>query len=177
VLEVEGYGLEPPQNVESDNTFRIQELEVAHNRVQTKSEMLWKAGISQRQPNWEPGSQDTSLRHVDGNGWVVIQRRNGFLRKYCENGARVDQQRPATPVYNCVDVNQVILRLEWENPGVVSNEPIGALAHLGLGRAYAIQGEMAKSRAACADFFASWKNADRGIPRLAEAKAEYSNLP
>jgi predicted Zn-dependent protease len=64
-----------------------------------------------------------------------------------------------------------------EHPGVVANEPIGALAHLGLGRAYAIQGEMAKSRAAYADFFARWKNADRGIPRLAEAKADYSNLP
>lgn len=63
-----------------------------------------------------------------------------------------------------------------EHPGVVANEPIGALAHLGLGRAYALQGEVAKSRAAYADFFARWKNADRGIPRLAEAKAEYSTL-
>jgi len=64
-----------------------------------------------------------------------------------------------------------------EHPGVVTNEPIGALAHLGLGRAYAIQGEVAKSRAAYADFFAKWKNADRGIPCLAEAKEEYSSLP
>jgi tetratricopeptide (TPR) repeat protein len=63
-----------------------------------------------------------------------------------------------------------------EHPGVVANEPIGALAHLGLGRAYAIQGEMAKSRAAYGDFFAKWKNADEGIPRLEEAKAEYSAL-
>jgi tetratricopeptide (TPR) repeat protein len=64
-----------------------------------------------------------------------------------------------------------------EHAGVVANEPIGVLAHLGLGRAYAIQGETAKSRAAYEDFFARWKNADRGIPRLAEARAEYSNLP
>jgi tetratricopeptide (TPR) repeat protein len=63
-----------------------------------------------------------------------------------------------------------------EHRGLVSNEPIGALAHLGLGRAYAIQGEMAKSRAAYVEFFARWKNADEGIPRLAEAKAEYSTL-
>ncbi len=61
-----------------------------------------------------------------------------------------------------------------EHPGVVANEPIGALAHLGLGRAYAIQGEMAKSRAAYVDFLARWTNADRGIPRLEEAKAEYA---
>ncbi len=63
-----------------------------------------------------------------------------------------------------------------EHRGLVANEPIGALAHLGLGRAYAIQGEMAKSRAAYVDFFALWKNADEGIPRLAEAEAEYSTL-
>jgi tetratricopeptide (TPR) repeat protein len=63
-----------------------------------------------------------------------------------------------------------------DHPGVVSSEAIGVLAHLGLGRAYAIQGEMAKSRAAYADFFAKWKNADADVPRLEEAKAEYSSL-
>jgi hypothetical protein len=63
-----------------------------------------------------------------------------------------------------------------EQRGAVVNEPIGALAHLGLGRAYAIQGETARSRAAYLDFFARWKNADPGIPRLVEAEAEYSAL-
>jgi hypothetical protein len=60
--------------------------------------------------------------------------------------------------------------------GVVANEPIGALAHLGLGRAYAMDSEIAKSRAAYLDFLALWKNADPGISRLVEAKAEYSRL-
>jgi hypothetical protein len=113
VLEIEGYGLELLQNVESDDAVRIQEVEVAYHRIQTKGEMLvWKAGISQCQPNWKTGSQDTSLRHVDGNQWAGVQRWNGFLRKYCKNSARVDQQRPATPVHDCMDVNQVIMRLE-----------------------------------------------------------------
>jgi predicted Zn-dependent protease len=60
--------------------------------------------------------------------------------------------------------------------GAVFNELIGALAHLGLGRAYEIDGDIAKSRAAYQDFFALWKDADPGIPRLVEAKAEYSKL-
>jgi predicted Zn-dependent protease len=60
--------------------------------------------------------------------------------------------------------------------GLVSNEPFGALAHLGLARAYAIDGDIAKSRAAYQDFLALWKNADPGISRLVEARTEYSRL-
>jgi eukaryotic-like serine/threonine-protein kinase len=63
-----------------------------------------------------------------------------------------------------------------DHRGVVTNELIGALAHLGLGRAYAANGDIARSRAAYQDFFALWKDADPGIPRLVEAKAEYSKL-
>jgi DNA-binding winged helix-turn-helix (wHTH) protein len=60
--------------------------------------------------------------------------------------------------------------------GIVLNEPIGALAHLQLGRAYAMQGDTAKSRAAYQDFLTLWKDADPNIPRLLEAKAEYAKL-
>jgi serine/threonine protein kinase len=60
--------------------------------------------------------------------------------------------------------------------GVVINEPIGALAHLGLGRAYALQGDTAKARAAYNDFLTLWKDADSDIPILLEAKAEYAKL-
>jgi eukaryotic-like serine/threonine-protein kinase len=58
----------------------------------------------------------------------------------------------------------------------VANEPMGALAHLGLGRARAIEGDTAKARAAYDDFFTLWKGADPGIPILAQAKAEYAQL-
>jgi eukaryotic-like serine/threonine-protein kinase len=54
--------------------------------------------------------------------------------------------------------------------------PIGALAHLGMGRAYALQGETAKARAAYQDFFTLWKNADPDVPALIAAKAEYTKL-
>ena len=62
------------------------------------------------------------------------------------------------------------------HPGVVENEPIGALAHLGLGRAYALSGDAAKARSAYQDFLALWKDADPDIPILKDAKAEYAKL-
>ena len=60
--------------------------------------------------------------------------------------------------------------------GLVQNEPIGALAHLGLGRAYVLSGETAKAQAAYQDFFALWKDADSDIPILKQATAEYAKL-
>jgi len=63
-----------------------------------------------------------------------------------------------------------------DHPGVVGNEPIGALAHLGLGRAYVLIGDSAKAGTAYQDFFALWKNADSDIPILQQAKAEYAKL-
>ncbi|MFZ0734377.1 MAG: protein kinase [Candidatus Sulfotelmatobacter sp.] len=50
------------------------------------------------------------------------------------------------------------------------------LAHLGLGRAYALQGDNAKARTAYQDFFAAWKDADPDVPILVTAKAEYAKL-
>jgi ATP/maltotriose-dependent transcriptional regulator MalT len=64
--------------------------------------------------------------------------------------------------------------LNW--PGVVLNEPIGALAHLGLARARTINGEMAEARASYNTFLALWKNADPDIPVLIAAKAESAKL-
>jgi tetratricopeptide (TPR) repeat protein len=63
-----------------------------------------------------------------------------------------------------------------DHPGIVYNEPIGPLARVGLARAYAVQGDNAKSRAAYEDFFKLWKDADPDIPILKEAKAEYAKL-
>jgi predicted Zn-dependent protease len=63
-----------------------------------------------------------------------------------------------------------------EHRGVVINEPIGALAHLGLGRAYALQGDKAKARTAYHDFLALWKDADPDIPILIAAKDEFAKL-
>jgi len=64
-----------------------------------------------------------------------------------------------------------------DHRGVVMNFPWGALARLGLARAYAFQGDTAKARAAYQDFLRLWKDADPDIPSLKEAKAEYAKLP
>jgi serine/threonine protein kinase/tetratricopeptide (TPR) repeat protein len=63
-----------------------------------------------------------------------------------------------------------------DHRGIVWNSPIGALAHLQLGRAYAMQGDTAKAKAAYADFLTLWKNADLDIPIVKQAKAEYARL-
>jgi eukaryotic-like serine/threonine-protein kinase len=63
-----------------------------------------------------------------------------------------------------------------DHAGLVGNAPLAALVHLGLGRAYALPGDSAKSMTAYQDFFALWKDADPDIPILKEAKAEYAKL-
>jgi predicted Zn-dependent protease len=63
-----------------------------------------------------------------------------------------------------------------DHRGIVLNEPIGALAHLGLARAYAMTGDTVKSKSAYQDFLTLWKDADPDIPILKEAKAEYAKV-
>jgi eukaryotic-like serine/threonine-protein kinase len=63
-----------------------------------------------------------------------------------------------------------------DHRGIVVNDPIGALAHLQIGRAYAIQGDTDKAKAAYQDFFSLWKAADPDIPILIAAKSEYAKL-
>jgi predicted Zn-dependent protease len=63
-----------------------------------------------------------------------------------------------------------------DHRGVVLNEPIGALAQLQIGRAYAMQGDEPKAKVAYQDFLTLWKDADANIPILVTAKAEYKKL-
>jgi tetratricopeptide (TPR) repeat protein len=63
-----------------------------------------------------------------------------------------------------------------DHPGVVGTLLIGALAHLQLGRAYVLQGDTAKAKAAYQDFLTLWKDADPDVPILIQAKAEYAKL-
>ena len=63
-----------------------------------------------------------------------------------------------------------------DHPGCVMNFPLGALAHLELGRAYALAGDKPRTRTAYQDFLALWKDADPDIPILKQAKAEYAKL-
>jgi predicted Ser/Thr protein kinase len=63
-----------------------------------------------------------------------------------------------------------------DHPGIARNEPIGALAHLQIGRAYVLAGDTAKAKAAYQDFLTLWKDADPDIPILKQARAEYAKL-
>ena len=62
------------------------------------------------------------------------------------------------------------------NRGVVVNYILGALAHVQVARAYAMEGDTGKAKVAYQDFLTLWKDADPDIPALKQAKAEYAKL-
>jgi tetratricopeptide (TPR) repeat protein len=61
-----------------------------------------------------------------------------------------------------------------DHRGLVISDPVGALARLQLGRAYALSGDKTKAQSAYQDFLSLWKDADPNIPILKKAKAEYA---
>ncbi len=63
-----------------------------------------------------------------------------------------------------------------DHHGIVGIDPVGALAHLQLGRAYGLSGNGSKARSAYQEFFSLWKDADSDIPILRQAKIEYATL-
>lgn len=67
-------------------------------------------------------------------------------------------------------------RKALDHGGIIFADPVGALAHLQLGRAFAQSGDISQAKAACQDFLTLWKDADPGIPILKQAKAECAAL-
>jgi eukaryotic-like serine/threonine-protein kinase len=67
---------------------------------------------------------------------------------------------------------QIIL----DHRGIDPANVLYSLAHLGLGRAYALQGDTARAKTGYQDFFAVWKDADPDVPILKTARAEYDKL-
>jgi tetratricopeptide (TPR) repeat protein len=63
-----------------------------------------------------------------------------------------------------------------DHRGIVVSDPIGALAHLQLGRALAMSGDKAKAKTAYKDFLGLWKDADADVPIHKQAKTEYARL-
>ncbi len=89
-----------------------------------------------------------------------------------------------------------------DHPGLIGNYILGALAHLGLGRAYAMEAgipvvtvpgrtlgaqqyigqaheqrdTLAKARSAYQTFFSLWRDADTGVPIFARAQQEHRKL-
>ena len=63
-----------------------------------------------------------------------------------------------------------------DHRGIVGLDPIGALTHLQLGRAYTLLGDNAKAKRAYERFLTLWKDADLDIPILKQAKVEFAKL-
>jgi tetratricopeptide (TPR) repeat protein len=63
-----------------------------------------------------------------------------------------------------------------DHRGIVIGDAFGVLAHLGMARAYAMQGDTAKARMSYQDFLTLWKDADSEIPILKKAKVESAKL-
>ena len=63
-----------------------------------------------------------------------------------------------------------------DHRGIVGTDPIGALAHLQLGRTFALSGDTAKAKTAYQEFLTLWKDADPDVPILTQAKAEFARL-
>ena len=64
-----------------------------------------------------------------------------------------------------------------DHRGIVGADPIGVLAHLQLGRTFALSGDKTKAKAAYQDFLTLWKDADPDVAILKQAKSEYAKLP
>jgi len=63
-----------------------------------------------------------------------------------------------------------------DHRSIVQNFVTESLAHLQIGRAYAMTGDTVKAKAAYQDFFSLWKDADPAISCLKQARAEYAKL-
>jgi eukaryotic-like serine/threonine-protein kinase len=63
-----------------------------------------------------------------------------------------------------------------DHRGIVKNDLIGALAHLQMGRAYAMQADTLDAKTAYQDFLTLWKDADPDVPVLKQARMEYAKL-
>jgi tetratricopeptide (TPR) repeat protein len=59
---------------------------------------------------------------------------------------------------------------------LVRNDELGALAYLGVARAYAMADDITKAKTAYQEFLTLWKDADQDIPILRQAKSEYARL-
>ncbi len=63
-----------------------------------------------------------------------------------------------------------------DHRGIVLADPVGALAYLEQGWAYAASGEVTRARTAYQSFFALWKDADQDLPVLQRSRAAYAKL-
>ena len=111
----------------------------------------------------------TALRYDLALGGIgFIGRFGGLYPIYVRGVAYLAARQPA----DAAGEFQRIL----DHRSIVLVDPMDALARLQLGRALAASGNAAKAKSVYSDLFALWKDADRDIPVLEDARAEYSRL-
>jgi len=92
----------------------------------------------------------------------------GLHSAYVRGEALLAARRPAEAV---AEFQKIV-----DHRGIVGGDPVGPLAHVQLGRAFALSGDAVKAKTAYQDFFALWKDADPDVPILRQANAEYARL-
>jgi serine/threonine protein kinase/tetratricopeptide (TPR) repeat protein len=124
--------------------------------------------LAARRGNGQEASEDlsplSSHEHVIPSDWVGPYMTPVYLRG--EAHLALHQGAEAATDFQMI----------MASADIIVNCPIGALAHLGLGRAYAMQGDNAKAKAEYQTFLALWNGADPDIPVLIAAKSEYAKL-
>lgn len=127
---------------------------VALNRHDaTKTIELLQANIP-----YELGSPQSSFSGFYGVLYPVYVRGMAYLMMHRGNDASTE------------------FRKVLDHPGIVANDPIGALAHLQLGRAYAQSGNLVGAQAAYKDFLALWNAADQDLPLLKQSQLEFARI-
>jgi tetratricopeptide (TPR) repeat protein/predicted Ser/Thr protein kinase len=101
---------------------------------------------------------DNAMVYARVNSSVLYVRANAYLK--------------AGRAADAVQAYQRVLDVK----SFIGADPVVPLSHLGMARAYALQGDKANSRVAYQNFFGIWKNADPDIPVLHQAKAEYAKV-
>ena len=120
--------------------------------------------LQHNQPSQAVAQTDSAIPYELGAG----PRASGFAPNYVRGEAFLrahDGAKAAAEFQKILD-----------HRGVDPTGVLYSLAHVGLGRAYALQGDAPKAKAAYQDFFAIWKDADADVPVLKTAKAEYEKL-
>ena len=125
---------------------------------------------------------------------ALAQKSSGKAITALELASHYELGTPAQPLPNSLNLYPVYVRgraylaarqgraaaAEFQNildhTGIAFNEVINPLAHLQIGRAYAMQGETAQAKAAYQEFLTLWKDADPDLPILIAAKSEYAKL-
>jgi len=142
-----------------DTAVRFSYLPVLHARLALDHGDGSKAiGLLQAAIPYELGAPRSSIHAMFGALYPVYVRGEAYLAEGRGAEAAAEFQK--------------IL----DHRGIVISDPVGAVARLQLGRAYALSGDKIKAKSAYQSFLRLWKDADPDIPILKQAEAEYDRL-